>query len=250
MRLLALAVFLLSASVVAQGTRPHFRGSFGVAGGNYHFDSDLAGFDDEVDAGLLQARVEYTGRKHIGGGIRFEQFGTDRDEGLFRDPTNFFDRGTQARSSTLLAHGTFLFQQHRFTMPVRIGLLVNRFVLDDHSATNPETTYLSLGPFFEVEPELVLLRRGKLEWSVYGQFGFGVGGTSIEVDGDPRDYDSSTGFAMVEAGTRLRIGKALLGIAFIGRYQSMDRSEFEGNSFIFGYDSEFEGVLFTAGFRF
>ncbi len=79
---------------------------------------------------------------------------------------------------------------------------------------------------------------------------FGVGGTSIEVDGGFRDYESATGFGMVEAGTRLRIGRAQVGIAFIGRYQSMDRSELEGNSFIFGYDSEFEGVLFTAGFCF
>jgi hypothetical protein len=120
--------------------------------------------------------------------------------------------------------------------------LINGFVLDEQTVANPETTYLSVGPFFEVEPELVLLRRGKLEWSIYGQFGFG--------DGDFRDYESATGFGMVAAGTRLRIGRAQVGIAFIGRYQSMDRSELKGNSCIFGYDSEFEGVLFTAGFCF
>ena len=250
MRWLALAFLLLSASVVAQDARPHFHSSFGVAGGNYHFDSDLSGFDGGVGAGLLQARVEYTTTQHVGGGIRFEHLDTDRGEGLFRDPTNIFDRGTQARSSTLLIHGTFRVEQHRFTMPIRVGLLINGFVLDEQTVANPETTYLSVGPFFEVEPELVLLRRGKLEWSIYGQFGFGVGGTSIEVDGSFRDYESATGFGMVEAGTRLRIGRTQVGIAFIGRYQSMDRSELEGNSCILGYDSAFEGVLFTAGFCF
>lgn len=250
MRWLALAMFLITTPLVAQRDRPFFRGSFGAAGGNYGFDSDLSGFDDDADAGLLQARFEYTTRKGIGGGIRFEHFRTDRDEGLFRDPSNVLDRGTQARSNTFLAHGTFRFQQHRFSMPVRFGILVNGLTLDDHGATDPETQYVSAGPFFEVEPELVLFHRGKIDLSVYAQAGFGVAGTSIEVDGDMRDYDSSTGFAMFEVGTRVTVGKAQFGVAFVGRYRSMDRSEFEGNSFIYGFDSSFEGVLFTAGITF
>jgi len=256
MRWLALALFLTATTLVAQRDRPYFRASFGAAGGNYGFDSDLAGFDDDADAGLLQARFEYTTRKGIGGGIRFEHFRTERDEGLFRDPSNLFDRGTQARSSTFLAHGTFRFEQHRFSMPVRFGILVNGLTLDDHAATDPETDYVSAGPFFEVEPELILFHRGKMEMSVYTQAGFGAAGTLIEVDGeldangDLREYESSTGFAMFEVGTRLKVGKAQFGIAFVGRYQSMDRSEFEGNNFIFGYDSGFEGVLLTAGVTF
>lgn len=250
MRWLSMVFVLISSSIVAQDERPHFRGSFGMAGGTYHFDSDLTGFDDSVNAGLLQARFEYTSARRVGGGIRFEYFGTNRDEGLFPDPADLSDYGTQARSSTLLAHATFRLEQHRFTMPVRVGLLVNGLILDDRSAVDPETSYLSAGPFFEIEPELVLTRRGELQWSVYAQLGFGAGSTAIDVDGISRDYRSTVGFGMVEAGTRLRIGKAQIGIAFIGRYQSMDRSEFEDNSFIFGYDSEFEGVLLTAGFSF
>ena len=249
MRWLALPLLLLSAELVAQ--RPiHFHGGFGVAGGTYNFDSDLAGFDDDATAGLLQAEFEVTSRRGFGGGFRYEYSMTENNEGLFRDVGNPFDEGTQARSGTFLAHATYLIHQHRFRMPVRVGLLINSLTLDDDGAVNPETSYFSAGPFFEIEPEVTLLHAGAFEWSIYAQLGFGVAGTSIEADGDFRDYESTSGFGMIEAGTRVHVGPANFGIAFIGRYQSMDRSDIEGGTFIYGYDSDFEGVLISAGFSF
>lgn len=249
MRWLALPLLVLSSALVAQ--RPvHFHGGFGVAGGTYAFDSDLAGFDDDATAGLFQTEFEVTNRRGLGGGIRFEYFVTEEDEGLFRNPSNIFDEGTQARSSTFLLHGTYLVSQHRFRMPVRIGLLINSLTLDDEGTINPETNYFSAGPFFEIEPEVTLVRAGPVRWSLYAQLGFGIAGTSIDVDGDFRDYDSASGFGMIEAGTRMRVGPANFGIAFIGRYQSMDRSDIEAGSFIYGYDSDFEGLLISAGFSF
>tara|TARA_R110002072_G_scaffold139249_1_gene282703 strand:- start:48822 stop:49571 length:750 start_codon:yes stop_codon:yes gene_type:complete len=249
MRWLALPLLLLCTQLVAQ--RPvRFHGGFGVAGGTYNFDSDLAGFTDDATAGLLQAEFEVTTRRGFGGGMRYEYFTTKNDEGLFRDPNNAFDEGVQARSGTFLAHATYLISQHRFQMPMRVGLLVNGLTLDDDAAANPETSYVSVGPFFEIEPELTLLRAGPLQWSLYAQLGFGIAGTAIDVDGDFRDYDSTSGFGMVEAGTRLRVGPAEFGLAFIGRYQSMDRSDIESGSFVYGYDSDFQGVLVSAGFTF
>lgn len=254
MRWPALPLLVLSASVLAGALsaqrRPHFHGSLGFAGGRYAFDSDQSGFDDDANAGLLQARFEATSSRGFGGGIRYEYLRTENDEGLFRDPGNAFDRGTEARSGTFQAHFTYRYQQHRFAMPVRIGVLVNGLVLDDEGATNPESTFVSVGPFFEVEPELTLLRSGPLRWSIYGLMGLSGAATGIDLDGDFRDYTSSSGFFMVEAGTRLRIGPGFVGLAFIGRYQSMDRSDLEGNNFIFGYDSEFEGILLSAGVSF
>ena len=247
MRALTLSIALISAAATAQEDRPHFRGSIGIAGPSYRFDSDLAGFNDSVDAGLLQARFEFTSSRRFGGGIRIEHFATDRDEGLFRDPAVASDRGVQARNTSFLAHATFRFDQHRLTAPVRVGLLVNNLVLDDSLAADPETNYCSAGPCIEFEPELTVFRRGDVELSIYGQLGFGSGPTSIDIDGDGRDYDSWSGLAAIETGARLRLGHAQFGIAFIGRYHSMDRSDLEGNSFVYGYDSEFEGILLTAG---
>ncbi|MFT4512853.1 MAG: hypothetical protein ACI91B_001553 [Planctomycetota bacterium] len=249
MRWLVLPLLLLSAQLVAQ--RPlRFQGGFGVAGGTYNFDSDLSGFEDNATAGLLLAEFEVTNKKGLGGGFRYEYSITENNEGLFRYPNTAFDEGTQARSSTFLAHATYLIEQHRFRMPVRVGLLVSGLTLDDDGATNPETTYVSVGPFFEIEPEITLVHAGALEWSLYAQLGFGFAGTSIEIDGDSRDYEATTGFGMIEAGTRLHVGPTSFGIAFIGRYQSMDRSDIESGSFIHGYDSNFQGVLISAGFSF
>src|SRR5690606_38824 len=119
----------------------------------------------------------------------------------------------------------------------------NGLTLDDDAVSNPETKYVSVGPFFEIEPELTLVRAGKLQWSIYAQLGIGIAATAIDVDGDFRDYESSSAFSMVEAGTRLRIGGADIGLAFIGRYNSMDRSDIESGSFVYGYDAGFQGVL-------
>jgi len=248
MRWLALLPLLLTTPLLAQ--RPLFRGGLGFSGGRYDFDSDLAGFDDDATAGLFQAEFEVVSRKGFGGGVRYEAFTTDDDEGLFRDPSNPLDRGTRATSGSFQGHFTYLIRQHRFEMPMRVGVLFNGLLLDDKGTVNPETRYASLGPFFEFEPEVTLVRSGNLRWSLYGQFGVAITGTAIDVDGDFRDYVSDSAFLNVEAGTRLAFGPAVFGLAFIGRYQSMDRSDIEAGQFVFGFDGGYEGVLLTAGVRF
>ncbi|MCK5943169.1 MAG: outer membrane beta-barrel protein [Planctomycetes bacterium] len=248
MRWLVLSLLLLTAPLTAQ--RPLFRGGIGLSGGAYNFDSDLGGFDDDATAGLFQAEFEVTSRRGYGGGLRYEAFATDDDKSLFRSPSDPNDRGTQARSASFFGHFTYRIQQHRFAMPVRVGLLFHGLVLDDQGTSNPETTYASLGPMFEIEPELTLVRAGPVRWSIYGQFGVGVAGTAIDVDGDFRDYESDSAFLNLEAGTRVAFGPAEFGLAFIGRYQSMDRSDIEASQFVYGFDAGYQGLLLTAGFRF
>jgi hypothetical protein len=250
MRWVALLLLLLSAPLVAQRSRPYFHVGLGVAGGNYSFDSDLSGFDDNASAGFLMLEFEATTRKGFGGGLRYEYFVSDDEEGLFRDPNNALDQGTQARSGTLFAHATYLVTQHRFSMPVRVGLLFNGLTLDDGGSSNPESTYGSIGPLFEVEPELTLTRANGLQWSIYGQLGVGVAATSIEFDGDSRDYESTSAFATIEAGTRLRLLSFDIGLAFVGRYQGMDRSDIRRGNFVEGYDASFQGIMLSAGFSF
>ena len=46
------------------------------------------------------------------------------------------------------------------------------------------------------------------------------------------------------------IGPAEVGLAFVGRYQSMDASDVEAGQFIYGFDAGYEGVLLSAGVRF
>ena len=118
------------------------------------------------------------------------------------------------------------------------------------STNNLGTTYSSVGPQFEMAPELVLWRRRGVQWQLYGEFGFGIAATHIDFDGDSNDYWSSTGFAGVEIGTRLRLSAFELGLAYIGRWQSMAESNDVNSFFAQGYDASFNGLLLTMGIEF
>lgn len=249
--LLATAL-LTAAALPAQQPQGRFRATVGLAGGSYGFDSELAGFDDRGDAGMLQLAAEGTTSAGIGGGLRLELAATDDADGLFR--SSAADTGTEARNLNVFGHFTYRIEQHRFAMPVRVGLMCNSLRLDDRDGGRPDHDYLSLGPAFEIEPELTLLRRRPLRWSIYGLLGLGAGATTIDVEGDPRDYESSTACFAIEAGTRLCLDHAEFGLAYIGRFRSMARSTFEryGSSYDYvqGYDDDFQGLLLTFGVRF
>lgn len=254
MQRLLLPLLLATAPLFAQErTRPYLHAQLGLAAGRFSFDSDTSGFDDHKAAALFGIEAEATSRKGIGGGMRFEgtaiDNGDDDDDGLFRDPNVANDLGFDARNATLFGHFTFRVEQHRFAMPVRVGLLFNGLTLEDNF-TGDQTTYASLGPCFEVEPEVTLVHNGRFRLALYGQFGVGVCATSIDLDTDSRDYDSTTAFVNVEAGVRFRYAFGELGLAYIGRFQSMDRSDIEAGNFVPGYDADFQGVMFTFGVRF
>jgi hypothetical protein len=247
--LAALSAVALAAAALGQ-ERPRFDGSVGWSGGSFRFDSDLGGFDDRADAELFQARLEVTSARGFGGGVRFESFSSDSAAGLFRDPLQPLDPGVEARNTAVQAHFTYMLRQHRFQMPLRAGLMQNTLVLDDPIAAAPETEYRSLGPFFEVEPEVTLTRDGASAWTAYGRFGFGYGPTTVEVDNDSRDYETNSSFLYLELGARYRTGPVVLGAAFLGRYQSMDPSAVVGGQFAYGFDGGFHGVLLSVGVSF
>ncbi len=244
-RLSLLLFASLTCSVLtAQGReRPYFRGSLGLAGGSFDFMTDTGSLDDDTDAGLFQLEFEATSPGGIGGGIRYEGLATDDDLFVVNGTPP-----TEARSGSLFAHFTYRVEEHRFAIPIRIGLLLNGLTLEDDAGF--ETTYASIGPYFEVEPELTLVRRGGFRWSLYGLLGVGAAATAIDVDQDFRDYESSTGFVGLEAGTRLRAGPAEFGVGYVGRFQSMDESDVEAGQVVLGYDADFHGVLFTFGLVF
>jgi|GEM_PF-2952640 len=254
MHRLTLALLTLALPITAQ--EPVFRGSIGFSGGSYGFTSDLPEFDDSADADMFLARFEATTAGGYGGGFRFESLTSDDTNGLFREPLNSnnpngpLTAGTKARNDTFQAHFTYLVRQHRFEMPVRAGLILNGLVLDEQTATTPESDYVSFGPYIEIEPEVTLLLRETVRWSAYGQFGFGVARTDIDIDGDPRDYSSDTSFANIELGMRVLLGPAEISVAYVGRFQSMDQSSIESGQFVYGFESDYQGLLLTAGVRF
>jgi hypothetical protein len=235
-------VLLFASSVVAQEREsPRFRIGLGLSGGEFDFSSDDSPLRGETDAGLFRLQFEGTSRRGIGGGVRFEGIASDDD--LFADE-GF--TASEATSSTLFGHFTWRLEEHRFAMPLRLGLLLNGLELTEQGS-GAETTYGSFGPYFEIAPEITLARSGKTNWSIYGEFGFGAAGTVVDLSGDNRDYDSTSGFAGVELGTRLALGKVELGLAYVGRWQSADESDPEGGFVAPGYDVDYQGLLFTFG---
>jgi hypothetical protein len=223
---------------------PDFYASMGFSGGQWDHETRGSALDDDTDAWLFRFRFEGNNSRGVGGGFRFEYVGSDDD--LFQG-TGF--ARSEARVFSGFLHFTYRVEARRFTMPLRVGLMTNYYTLEE-VATDDQVKYLSIGPYFEFAPELVLAGRRQVQWSLYGEFGGGFGFTGIKVDGDSNDYYSTTWLSGVEAGMRFRFGPVEIGAAYVGRWQWMDDSESEGNNFVFGYDADYHGFLFTMGARF
>lgn len=240
---LVLALAATSVSLAQDDPRPRFRIGAGIAGGNFDFETDGSTLNDDTSAGMFRLQFEATSARGIGGGVRLESVASDDD--LFVD-AGFGE--TEAAIGSIFGHFTYRHEAHRFVMPLRIGLLLNALTLEDQT-TDDEVTYASIGPYVEIAPEFVIARSGTTRWSLFGEFGIGVGGTAIDVDEDPRDYESVTTFGGIELGTRLTLNKIELGLAYVGRFQSMDESDPEGGPggdfVVLGYDASFNGLMFT-----
>jgi hypothetical protein len=226
---------------------PRIRIHFGYAAGEYSFEEIGSNADDETDADLFRFHVEGLTDRGIGGGIRTEFLISEGD--LFRD-AGFLD--TEARQSNFFGHFTYHVASHRFSMPVRAGFLVDFLTLEEEITEN-EIDYLTFGGRVEFAPEVMLVRSRDFGLSMYGEFGMGFGFTTIEVNdftGDDEEFEAGTFFLGLEAGMRMRFGRATLGAAYLGRWQSMDESEEEDGVFVLGYDADFHGLLLNFGITF
>lgn len=242
MRLIA-CVLASSLCLAAQDPEPKARFDVRLAFGKGEFEhtTDGSGLDDETDGGMFRLAFEGVSKKGIGGGLRLE--------GIVSDDDLFVDAGfpaSEAALSSLYLHFTYRAVAHRFAMPVRIGLMLEGYQLTE-DATNDEVTYGSIGPYFEVAPEISLVAQRRFSWTIYAELGIGVAATGIEVENDSNDYVSSTAMFGAELGTRLRLGPVELGIGVVGRWRSMDESDVENGLVVLGYDAEFRGVLISAG---
>lgn len=239
-----LPLLLLLAPLAAQDRereRPRFDIDFAVAGGRFEHTTDGSALDGDTDAAMFRIRFEATNRHGIGGGVRFEGISTDDD--LFTD--NGFN-STEASSGTLFGHFTYRAVAPRFEMPIRFGLLLNGYQLDDQ-ITDEAVTYGSIGPYFEVAPEFTLFARRDFRWTLFGEAGAGFAATAIDIDGDSNDYVSDSAMYGLEFGTRFDFGPFELSLSAIGRWQSMSESDVENGQVVLGYDNEFRGLMLSFG---
>jgi hypothetical protein len=235
---LPLAILLAGALTAQAPAEPRYRIGLGLGGGNFDYSTDDSPLDGDADAALVRLQFEGIGRKRMGGGVRIEHYNIDSD--IFDDAGVL---GTDAWQAHTFGHFTYRMESHRFAMPMRAGLVFDGLMFEEPNGA--ETSFFTVGPYFELAPEVTLVQAKTTQWSLYGEFGTGFGGTSIEVDGIGEDFWSFTTFAGVELGTRLTLGPIELGLGFLSRWRWMDESDPENGFVVFGNDSDFQGVLFT-----
>lgn len=236
------SIFLALPLAAQDGDRARWRIALGLGAGSLEFDEDDTVRSDDATAGAFRLGFEGTSRAGFGGGLRLESFaGPDLqlDAGGENDDVGI---------ASLFGHFTYRVTSHRFAMPVRVGLLANALTID-HTDVDVEESYSSAGLYMEVAPEFTLIRRGRTEWTLYGEVGLGSGGTTVEVDGDGREWDSATVFTGLEFGTRVYLGMCEVSAAFVGRWQSMDESDPDGSPAVVvpPYDASFTGLWLGFG---
>jgi hypothetical protein len=219
--------------------RPGFEFEFAFAGGDLEHRTDGSDLDGKTDAALVRFHFEAVGRGGNGGGIRFEFLASD--DALF-DDAGF--PGIEAELLSFYLHFTHRVSTRHFQMPLRIGLLSNFYKLEE-DLTDDAITYWSIGPYFEIAPEAIIIDKRQFSWSLYTELGAGAGATFIDVDNDSNNYYSYTTFAGAEVGTRFRAGPMRFGIGFLGRWHWMDESDTEDGITVLGYDSEFVGFIIS-----
>jgi hypothetical protein len=214
----AIVAAFLSLPLAAQDDQhARWRIALGLGAGNLDFDEDNTARDDDATAGAFRLGFEGTSGAGFGGGLRLESFAASEMRlGAGTD----YDVGM----GSMFGHFTYRARAHRFAMPLRL--------------------------YLEAAPEFTLVRRGSTEWTLYGEAGLGSGSTMVEIDNDSREWDSSTGFAGLEFGTRLYLGVCELSAAFVSRWQSMDRTDPDGGVTLPGYDASFSGFWLGFGIVF
>lgn len=242
-RIPLLALLALACPLAAQDgpVLPNFRVDLSFGGGSAEHRTDGSNLDGDTDAGFFRIQFEGFSDSGFGGGVRIE--GWQSDDDLFAGTGA---PSSESTTSSLFGHFSFLIADSEFRMPMRIGLLLHGHALRD-TTTDEEVTFTSGGPQFELAPEVFLSHDPDVKWSLYSEIGFAFAGTTVEIDGDANEYDSTSWMYGLELGTRVYFDHFELGLAYVSRGQTMDESDPEDGSRALGYDASFDGLLFTIG---
>ncbi len=221
-----------------------FRLELALGGGN--FEHETAGqplLDDEVDGGYARIAFEYRGDENFGLGLRLEGSGSDDD--LF-----LASGGSPAEASDgeLFLHGTGFFGGDAIEVPLRFGLSLRGYTLDD--PTGADLSFASIGPRLEVEPDFRLLENDSCRWSLYARLGAFVGYTAIETDPATEDWTTTMTGLDYGVGTRLRFEHVELGIGWLARTHHADESDTVGGTFVREFDARFSGLEISVAARF
>lgn len=217
-----------------------------VAVGKLEHDTSGSNLDGNDSAVLLELGVEGFGESGFGGGVRLGFLGSD--EGLF-DDAGVDD--VMAASVDLYLHISQRWSQDRFSMPLRFGLLVNSYGLEQETSTGTETIQFdTIGFRTELEPEFLLSDWDGTVLTAGSRLSLGSGWTNCSTDPSTVEADSSMLFYGIDLGLRLRAGMGSFHLGWAWRGQTMDDSDVEGGVFYRGFDADFSGFVIGGGLVF
>jgi hypothetical protein len=217
-----------------------------VGGGNLkHNTHGAPTLQDNTDAGYFRLGGELIGHSNVGGGIRLQGIGSSDDL--------FVDSGgprSQASDGEVFFHGTGLFESSGFEMPVRFGLYLRGYEIEDKT-TNDKLNYGSAGIRLEVAPDLAIAGGDSVRWSIGGMFAVEFGNATVTDDpkviGDAHSH--MHGFD-VGIGTKLLVHPFEFGVGWLYRRMDVAQSDTVGGSFYRAIDTEFSGLVLSMAVRF
>jgi hypothetical protein len=210
-------------------------GGVRLGSGTIQHESSGNSLDGSVDANYFALFAEALSENDIGGGVMLQS--TQSDQLLFS--------AASADDTDIFVHGTALFGDERFQLPLRFGLFYRDYELDFPGGY---TEWASIGPRIEVNPELQILASKSARWTLKGRLGAGIGATKITSGTTSQDFDSTAGMFDVGIGTRVTFPafSAELGYLFRAtRYNESDSSDTIPST-----DSQFDGITLTVAVTF
>lgn len=235
-------------AVLLAGCVADSRSTGGVAFGVGKYDVDIKNSaSDETTAGLFEAAFESVAQSDFGAGARVRGIASDDD--LDDDPTNFAPGFVQATDNEWFFHGTFDRGEGMQRLPLRFGVAVRQFQLEDKAAAET-VEWTSWGPRVEFAPELPMSEWDSGSISLCGMLGLGYGRTTVNITGAVDDWDVDAVFFDFGAGARANLNGVFLDLGYRYIGSDYDQSDVSSGIFVRETDVSFNGVVFTIGGRF
>ncbi len=222
-------------------------GRITLTGGNYKFsaaDSISPSGNDDTSAGCFGLLVEGSTRGGIGGGLSLETM-TSQDD-LFENQTT-----SPAQAASVELAPFFLYRVDvgdRFQMPLRVGPWIHVLTLENQN-TSDSKEWVSVGLRLAIEPEVVLARDERFEWTLFTALSLAAGDTTITLSSPgaaDEDLDSNGRAFGLEIGPRFRWSYFSAGVSFLHRqFEASGGNALPGA--VSAIDTTFNGIAFTFG---
>jgi hypothetical protein len=222
------------------GVRFHFDSAFGT-GRLQHLTDGFTERSDSTKADYYRLGFELLTKNQLGGGLRIE--GVASDDDLFVASGNLAHKATDA---SVLAHFTSQFDIGRARIPIRVGLCLRSYEVED-GPTVPEIEWRGIGPYLELEPDIPLVHGETARVSLRGRLGVGFGEAEIGTEPASRDYDGKSTSLDFAIGAHVEIGHFDLGVAYLVRRLGV---ESDGGPLFSDIDVQFEGITGSLALRF